>query len=78
MIWRSALNILAAWVRNLLQGNHQCIRLEHDEQFGWEWNCSCGHWDSLHKSELSAIRSFSRHVKHPNYKTWGSRVKERL
>lgn len=62
MIWHSILNILAALIRNVIQGKHLCIRLEHDEQWGWEWDCSCGEGRCLYPSEVKAIESFGRHI----------------
>lgn len=73
MIWRSARNILWALVRNFLQGKHQCTMLEQDEQFGWEWECSCGHMGVGYPSALTAIKRYSNHLKAPWYKTWGRR-----
>jgi hypothetical protein len=63
MIWRSTLNILAALIRNFLQGKHQCILLEQAEDTGeWVWECSCGDWDAFSHTELIAIKGFSRHI----------------
>lgn len=62
MIWRSAVNILWALVRNALQGKHQCILLEYDLDWGWEWRCSCGDGKSLLASEHAAIKDFGRHL----------------
>lgn len=63
MIWRSALNILAALLRNLFQKGHHCTALSNDrEGWGWVWECSCGHWGVNHRTEVEAIKDFSRHV----------------
>ena len=62
MIWRSALNILWALVRNAFQRGHQCVRLEHIHGWGWEWHCSCGEWDTGDVSEVEAIKGFNRHT----------------
>lgn len=69
MIWPSIRNIIAALIRNALQGKHQCIRLEgHPEVQGksiesWEWECSCGESYPYHRSELAAIEGFKDHYK---------------
>jgi hypothetical protein len=63
MIWRSAVNILWALVRNTLQGKHQCILLAQTEDYGdWQWECSCGAWDVYAASENDAIKGFGRHL----------------
>ena len=73
MIWRSAVNILRALVRNLFQKGHQCIRLESFIPFQqavpgrplvevWEWECSCGQSYPYNRSEMSAIDSFNDHI----------------
>lgn len=61
MIWRSAVNILWALVRNTLQGNHQCILLEKADGWGWTWECSCGSWGVFEPTEASAIEGFQEH-----------------
>lgn len=62
MIWRSALNIIAALIRNVLQGKHQCTLLEKEIGWGWHWQCSCGNWGGFCDSETEAIKDFNRHI----------------
>ena len=69
MIWRSAVNILWALVRNALQGKHQCIELEEDE-FSWDWACSCGAWGTFLESENAAIKDYGRHLDPKAYRRW--------
>ena len=64
MIWRSAVNILWALVRNAFQKGHQCIDLHQSDYGDWTWNCSCGAWSTFHETELVAIKSFGKHVDH--------------
>lgn len=62
MIWKSALNIIAALIRNALQGKHQCISLRQEYHSGWEWVCSCGQSDWAYFTEMHAIKGFGKHL----------------
>lgn len=71
MFVRSALNILAAMIRNALQGKHQCIRLErttvHEGSYSyncWVWECSCSPFATGRlETEAHAIEEFKKHVR---------------
>jgi len=70
MIWRSAVNILWALVRNTLQGKHQCTVLEKMDGWGWHWECSCGEWGGFCDSENAAIKDYGRHLDPKAYRRW--------
>lgn len=74
MIWRSTLNIIAALVRNVLQGKHQCTLLEKADGWGWHWECSCGNWGVFHATENDAIRDYGKHLDPKAYRRWWESV----